>query len=95
MKGWACSSQLLLAQSFSGSTPAELVTTFYSLKFETHPTWGARSPVFISPRNRVAQLNPQALGSFFVASYDSQGYGGGIRPLNYSSRVSSLIVTTE
>jgi hypothetical protein len=22
----------------------------------------------------------QALGSFFVASYDSQGYGGGIRP---------------
>jgi hypothetical protein len=32
-------------------------------------------PVFISPRNRVAQ----ALGCLFVASYDSQGYGGGIR----------------
>jgi restriction endonuclease Mrr len=29
-------------------------------------------------RNRVAQLYPQALGSLFVASYDSQGYGGGI-----------------
>jgi hypothetical protein len=28
----------------------------------------------------VAQLYPQALGSLFVASYDSQGYGGGIRP---------------
>jgi hypothetical protein len=28
----------------------------------------------------VAQLYPQALGSPFVASYDSQGYGGGIRP---------------
>jgi hypothetical protein len=27
----------------------------------------------------VAQLYPQSLGSFFVASYDSQGYGGGIR----------------
>jgi hypothetical protein len=27
-------------------------------------------PVFISPRNRMAQLNP--------SSYDSQGYGGGI-----------------
>jgi hypothetical protein len=27
----------------------------------------------------VAQLYPQALGSPFVASYDSQGYGGGIR----------------
>jgi hypothetical protein len=29
--------------------------------------------VFISPRNRVAQLHPQALGSLFLASYDSQG----------------------
>jgi hypothetical protein len=26
----------------------------------------------------VAQLFPWALGSLFVASYDSQGYGGGI-----------------
>jgi hypothetical protein len=26
----------------------------------------------------VAQLYPRALGSLFVASYDSQGYGGGI-----------------
>jgi hypothetical protein len=33
-------------------------------------------PVFISPRNRVAQLYPQALGSLFVAFYDSQSYGG-------------------
>jgi hypothetical protein len=37
-------------------------------------------PVFISPRKRVAQLYPQALCSLFVASYDSRGYGGGIRP---------------
>jgi hypothetical protein len=35
--------------------------------------------VFISPRDRVAQLYPQAPGSLFVAPYDSQGYGGGIR----------------
>jgi hypothetical protein len=34
----------------------------------------------IYPRNRVAQLYLQALGSLFVASYDSQGYSGGIRP---------------
>jgi hypothetical protein len=33
-------------------------------------------PVFISLRNRVAQLYPQALGSLLVASYDSQGCGG-------------------
>jgi hypothetical protein len=30
--------------------------------------------------NRVAQLYPQALDSLFVASYDSQGYDGSIRP---------------
>jgi hypothetical protein len=35
--------------------------------------------VFISPRDRVAQLQPRTLGSPFVASYDSQGHGGGIR----------------
>jgi hypothetical protein len=33
----------------------------------------------ISPGNVVVQLYPQALGSLFVASYDSQGYSGGIR----------------
>jgi hypothetical protein len=27
----------------------------------------------------VAQLYPQVLGSLLVASYDTQGYGGGIR----------------
>jgi hypothetical protein len=35
-------------------------------------------PVFMSPSDRVAQLCPQAPGSLFVASYDTQGYGGGI-----------------
>jgi hypothetical protein len=35
-------------------------------------------PVFISPRNRVAQLYPQALGSLYVASCDLQAYGQGI-----------------
>jgi hypothetical protein len=32
-------------------------------------------PVFISHRNRVTQLYPQALGSLSVAFYDSQGTG--------------------
>jgi hypothetical protein len=39
------------------------------------PNLEGQVPVFISPRNRVAQLYPQTLGSLFVASYDSQGYG--------------------
>jgi hypothetical protein len=44
------------------------------------PNLEGQVPVFISSRNRVAQLYPQAPGSLFFASYDSQGYGGGIRP---------------
>jgi hypothetical protein len=43
------------------------------------PSLEGQVPVFISPKNRVDRLCPQALSSLFVASYDSQGYGGGIR----------------
>jgi hypothetical protein len=34
--------------------------------------------VFRFPRDRVAQLYPQAPSSLFVTFYDSQGYGGDI-----------------
>jgi hypothetical protein len=50
------------------------MTTFYCLRFNVE----GQVPVFISSRNRVAQLYSQALGSLFVAFYDSQGYFGGI-----------------
>jgi hypothetical protein len=43
-----------------------------------HQPGGPGTRIYTS-RNRVAQLYPQTLGSLFVASYDSQGYGGGIR----------------
>jgi hypothetical protein len=43
------------------------------------PNLEGQVPVVISPRNRVAQLYPQALGSRFVATYGSQGCGGDIR----------------
>jgi hypothetical protein len=39
----------------------------------------------------VAQLYPQALGSLFVASYDSQGYGGGIRSRHHTGGTSCNI----
>jgi hypothetical protein len=49
-------------------------------------------PVFISPRNRVTRLHPQALDSLFVASYDSQGYGGGVpRALTIYMNVSYIV----
>jgi hypothetical protein len=44
------------------------------------PNLKCQIPAFISPRNRVARLYPQALDSLFIASYDSQGYGWSIRP---------------
>jgi hypothetical protein len=37
-----------------------------------------RSPYLHSPGNTPAQLDPQALGSLFVACYDWQGYCGDI-----------------
>jgi hypothetical protein len=40
-------------------------------------------PVFISPRNRMAQLYPQALGYLFIASYDSEGMSDSLQLFNY------------
>jgi hypothetical protein len=51
---------------------AVFVTIFYSEILDYLNLQG-QVPVFISPRNRVAQLYPQAPGFLFVASYDSQG----------------------
>jgi hypothetical protein len=65
------------AHSFSGPSPAGLMTLLSQIRDSPNPE--GEVPVFISPRNRVVQLYPQALCSLFVASYDSQGYGGSIR----------------
>jgi hypothetical protein len=67
------------AQSFSGPSPAGLMTVLYYLRFETPITWRIRSLLFMSPRNRVFQLYSQAPDSYFVACYGSQDCGGGIR----------------
>jgi hypothetical protein len=51
-KGWGCRLQLLLvspAQSFSGPSPAGLMTTFYCVRFETPPASRARSPYLYPP----------------------------------------------
>jgi hypothetical protein len=62
-------------QSLSGPSPPEFMTIFYYL-IRDFLTWWARSPYLCPPRNKVAQLYPRALGSLFVASYDSEDYGG-------------------
>jgi hypothetical protein len=62
-------------------------------QFRGFPNMEGQVPVFISPRNRVARLYPQVLGSLFVASYVSQGYGGGTQPrLHTGSELVNLTV---
>jgi hypothetical protein len=64
-------------QSFNGPGRAEPVTILYCLIWDS-PNLDGQVPVFISPRNRVAQLYPWVLGSLYVTSCDSQDYGEGI-----------------
>lgn len=42
-----------------------------------------RSPYLCPPVGRVALLYARTLGSLFLASYDSQGYGSGIKSQRY------------
>jgi hypothetical protein len=81
--GRVCRLQLLLALAsvvILGSESRRLETIFYCLRIETPPNLEGQVP----PRNRVAQLYHQALCSLSVVSYDSQGYGGGIRAHLYA-----------
>jgi hypothetical protein len=54
---WALPEQSLLDRS-----PSELTTIFYCLIWDS-PNLEGQVPVFISPRNRMVQLYPRALGS--------------------------------
>jgi hypothetical protein len=81
MRGSVYSLQLLLVlastvilRSDSRGTRVHMLL----FKIWDSPNLEAQIPIFISPKNRVARLYPQALGSPYI-SYDSQGCGGGIR----------------
>jgi hypothetical protein len=65
------------AQSLSGPSPSGFKTILYCPKFWDSHNLEGQVPVFISPRDRVAQFYPRALGALSAASYHSQGYGGG------------------
>jgi hypothetical protein len=81
-RGWVCRLQLLLGLASAvilGSKSRGTRDHILLSQIRDSPKLEGQVPVFVSPINMVAQLYPQALGSLFVASYDSQGYGGGIR----------------
>jgi hypothetical protein len=82
-RGWICSLQLLLALARAvilGSESSGTRDHILLSQIQDSLNLEGQVSVFKSPGNRVAQLYPQALGSLFVASYDSQGYGEGLRP---------------
>jgi hypothetical protein len=51
----------------------------YTVSDSRLPQPGGPGPRIYIPPEWGGPVIPQALGSFFMASYDSQGYGGGIR----------------
>jgi hypothetical protein len=81
-RGWVCRLQLLLALTSAVILRCESRVNHDHIllsQIRDSTNLEGQVPVFTSPRNGLAQLYPQVLGSLFVASYDSQGYGGGIR----------------
>jgi hypothetical protein len=72
---WVCCLQLLLVLARAVILRSESRGTHDHIllsQIRDSPNLPSQVPVFISPRNRVVRLYPQAVGSLFVASYDSQ-----------------------
>jgi hypothetical protein len=65
----------LMYNSLSLSGKGQQKRPYFTVSYENLES---QVPVYIFARNRVAQLYHRALGSLFAASYDTQGYGGGI-----------------
>jgi hypothetical protein len=93
-RGWVCRLQLLLVlasavilRSKSRGTHDHILPS----QIRNFPNLEGQVPVFIYPRNKVVRIYPQAVGSLSVASYDSQGYSGGIRPASTWKELSNSL----
>jgi hypothetical protein len=95
--GWVCSLQLLLVLASAVILRSKSRGTHDILLSQIRDSSNLEGqvPVFISLRNRVARLYPQALGSLFVASYESQGYGGSVRPPLHTGFPSNWTILVE
>jgi hypothetical protein len=95
MRGRVCCSQLLLVLASAVIHGSESHGTHDHIilsQIWDSPNLESHVLVFISPRNRVAELYPQAMGSLFVVSYDSQGCDRGIRTHLHAGSPYSLTV---
>jgi hypothetical protein len=78
---WICCLQLLLVLTSAvilGSHSCKTHDHILLSQIHGTPDLKGQVPIFLFPRNRAAQLYPQALGSLSITAYDPQGYGGGI-----------------
>jgi hypothetical protein len=90
---WVCRLQLLLVLASAVILGSESRGTHDHILLSQiwdSPNLEGLVPVFISPRNRVALLYPQTLGSLFVSSHDSQGYGWSIRTRLHAAKIPNI-----
>jgi hypothetical protein len=71
-RGWVCRLQLLIALANAVILRSESRGTHDRILTVSDSRLEGQAPIFISPRNKVIQLYPQALGSLFVASNNSK-----------------------
>jgi hypothetical protein len=71
------------------------MTIFYYLRFDTPQPETPGTSIYIPKEQGGSVIQPGTEGSLFVASYDSQGYGGNIRPRLHTGRLYSPAVTME
>jgi hypothetical protein len=89
-RSWVSTFQFLpgiaSAQPFSDLSPTGLMSIVFCLYFSDSPNQEGQVPIFISPRNRVAQLYPRALGYCShiqqvtvrqIPSWDAASYSSG------------------
>jgi hypothetical protein len=67
------------------------MTIYYILRFETPLTWRGSSRIYI-PQEKGGPVIPPGT---FVASYDTQGYGGGARNRLHTGETSLYKLGTD
>jgi hypothetical protein len=80
-------------QSLLGRIPAELTAIFYCLIWDS-PNLEGQAPVFISPRNRVAQLYPGHWVPFLSPLTTRRDYGGCILTSLHTGHWKFLLLCT-